>query len=521
MAARWCAILALFGFGLAASVSTGCAARARRTPKDTLVVIVDDDAVELDPRFTQKSLESKVAKLLCAGLTTVDSASMLPRPLLAASITAEDDRTWLVTIRSDARFGDGTPVTARDVAYTFQSTMDPAVGSRYRSAFTERFAAIEVVDDRTVRFRLREPLATFLTDLDYGIVSASAAAYPGQRFPHGRVVGAGPYIVRGGRIGEIDLERNPHYLDGVAPTPKIIVRTIRDTNTRLLVMVGGSGDFMQNVVRLDIVDRVARGRLKTETGPSAILTYVLVNNADPALGNARVRQAIALAIDREKIVRHKLGGHAIIATGLLPPGHWAYTGEVTKWGYDPARARQLLDEAGYPDPDGPGGAPRLRLTYKTTTDGMRVAIARAIAQQLGEVGIEVEVRSFEFGVLLADLKKRSFQLSGMQTTEIIEPDMYWPYFHSERIPTPAAPDGLNRSSYRSAEADRLIALGRRTIDREARGAIYRDLQRLMAEELPIVPLWHEDNIAILHRDVAGYVTVPHARITGLARAHKP
>src|SRR5262249_15754024 len=147
-----------------------------------------------------------------------------------------------------------------------------------------------------------------------------------------------------------------------------------------------------NAMRLDLVGRLAdKPRLRVETAPSAILTYLMMNNDDPLLADVRVRRAIALAIDREKIVAGKLAGPARIATGLIPPGHWAYTGDVPIYPHDPARARALLDEAGRrPGPEGV----RFHLVYKTSSDLMRIAVARLIAQDLADVGIAVEVRAF-------------------------------------------------------------------------------------------------------------------------------
>jgi peptide/nickel transport system substrate-binding protein len=378
-------------------------------------------------------------------------------------------------------------------------------------------------DPRKVRFHLKQPLATFLSDIDFGIVSkrAALAAGHGGRFAGGFTVGAGAYRVVSIKPAEVVLERNPYYVEGVPPLRRIVVRTVRDANARLLMLVGGSADFTQNTVRMDLVDMVAaKPRLRTETGPSALLSYLLFQNEDPILRDVRVRHAIALAIDRDKLIRGKLGGHAVRATGLIAPSHWAYSGDVPRWDYDPEAARRLLDEAGYPDPDGPGGRPRFSLTYKTSSDLFRVALARLVAAQLAAVGIAVEVRPFEFATFLNDLKKGNFQLASLQSSEVTEPDMYWVYFHSSRIPSKDFSEALNRMRYRNPEADRLIEAGRYELDGEKRKQIYARLQWLIAEDLPIVPLWHEDNVAVTNRDVEGYVVVPNARLTPIAAVRK-
>src|SRR5205814_1242013 len=139
----------------------------------------------------------------------------------------------------------------------------------------------------------------------------------------------------------------------------------------------------------------------------------------------------------------------------------------------------------------------------------RVSLARVIAAQLGEVGIAVEVRSFEFATFFADVKKGAFQLASMQTAEITEPDFYFMYFHSSWIPTPSNPDGFNRWRYRSADVDRLTTLGRSELDRDKRIAIYNEVQCVVADDVPIVPLWHEDNVVLSNKDVEGYHLMPN------------
>jgi peptide/nickel transport system substrate-binding protein len=462
----------------------------------------------VDARYAISSQDSKLVRLVSAGLTAVHSASLVPELDLAARIDRIDPVTYDVELRADARFSDGSPVLARDVVATFSSVLAPGSKSLHHKGFTERFVGFEARGERGVRFRLRTPLATFLSDLDFGILSASG-------------LGAGPY-----RLVELSstralLEASPHYHGTRPRTPRVEIKFVRDAAARLLMLVGGSADLLQNAVRMDLVEEVrGRPRVQIATAPSVLLTYLMMNNADPVLRDPRVRQAIALAIDRPSIIEAKLGGHARLATGLLPPGHWAYAADVPRWDHDAARARALLDEAGLPDPDGPGPQPRLTLVYKTSSDAFRVALARVIAAQLGAVGIAVDVRSFEFATFFADVKKGNYQIATMQTAEITEPDYYWFYFHSERIPTAASPDGGNRWRYASPALDRAVEAGRAELDPARRRALYAEAQRVVAADVPIVPLWHEDNIALANADLRGYRLTPNARLIGLVGAWK-
>ncbi|HEX7836957.1 MAG TPA: ABC transporter substrate-binding protein, partial [Kofleriaceae bacterium] len=392
----------------------------------------------------------------------------------------------------------------------------PASISGSHKMLSERLIQVEATSPRVVRFHLKAPLATFMTDIDFGIVSFHDGPPRSDR-----VIGAGPYRLRELTSTGASLEANPYYFGGPPRVARVEIKFVRDAAARLAMLVGGSADLIQNAVRLDLVSALThRPRVQIQTGHSAVLTYLMMNNDDKVLSDRRVRQAIALAIDRPAIIARKLDGLAVPATGLLPPQHWAYSGDVPRWDRDLVRARQLLDDAGLRDPDGDGPEPRLRLVYKTSADAFRVAVARVIAAQLAEVGIEVEVRSFEFATFFADVKRGAYQLASMQTTDITDPDFYFMYFHSSWIPRPSVPDGFNRWRYRNALVDRLTLAGRQELDRDHRKRIYAEVQRQVAEDVPVIPLWHEDNVVLSNRDVLGYTLTPNARLAGLRNVTK-
>lgn len=486
-----------------------CAPKTRRTPDDTLVIAIEAAMTAPDPRYAVSNWDSKLSKLIYPGLTAVDTPSQEPRMELATKATLTAPLVWDIELRTDAKFSDGSPVTAEDVAFTYESMLAEDSDSLWHKGFSERFSRVEAVGPHLVRFHLKEPLATFLTDIDIGIVSKA------------HQLGAGPYVLDELTTLHAVLGVNPHFYGAKPKLPHVEIKFVRDASARLLMIVGGSVDLIQNGVRLDLLDDVReQPRVQLQTGRSVILSYLMMNNADPVMKDPRVRQAIALAIDRPAIVAAKFGGRAVLASGLLPPGHWAYADDVTKWNRDLPRARQLLDEAGLRDPDGPGPLPRVKLVYKTSSDAFRVSVARVIAAQLAEVGLDVEVRSFEFATFFSDVKKGTYQMASMQTSEITEPDFYFMYFHQSRIPSKDNPDGGNRWRYVNPEVDRLTALGRHELDRDRRREIYGQVQRLVAADVPIVPLWHEDNVVLSNVDVQGYVLSPNARLGGLPSAYK-
>lgn len=490
-----------------------CSCGAPRPPADEIVVLIEQTIGDIDPRFATTSYGAKISRLICAPLVSLDNPRSDLQMELAESVTQENPVTYLVRLR-DARFSNGRPVTSRDVRWTLENTIDAKTRSPFRASYS-RISKIDVIDQRTVRIHLREPHAPFVTDLDIGIVQERTRV----KQP---LVGAGPFLLVSRNEDAIVLERNPHYFAGHVTPRRVVIRVIRDDNARLLALVGGSADLTQNTVPPPLVGAVARNPdLRVISEPSNSLTYVGLNLTEPTLERVLVRRAIAHAIDRERIIRTKFRGRARLATGMLSPDHWAYNGDVPTYRYDPERARQLLDEAGFKDPDGDGPHPRFRMVYKTSANRFRVALARVIAAQLSAVGIETEVRSYEFATLFDDIKRGNFQIVTLQVTEVGEPQYLSKFFHSQSIPTPERPDaGNNRWRYVNATLDKLLEQGRQAASRSERIRAYQQAQWILAADVPIVPLYHEDNVAVTRREVEGFQPIPNTRFARLWQTRK-
>jgi peptide/nickel transport system substrate-binding protein len=502
-------------------------------PSDELVVLIEQPPKNIDPRYRTTSYDLKLSFLCYARLVSVDDDTLEPKLELAQRVTvlpkdpAHPGQLRFEVELRPARFADGSEVTAADVAYTIERLADEKTGSapmRRRFAESGLVVPIEVVSERTVRFTLAHEHASFLTDLDFGIFRRGTAEPTTKRPSEGGMpIGAGPFVLVS-EVGEVTrMVRNPNYYGGAPAFKRLTVRVVRDANSRLLSLVGGSADLTQNTVSPLLFEAVNKwhSRLQLSTGPSALVNYLGMNNEDAHLRDPRVRRALALSIDRERIVRTKLHGKATLATGMLAPFHWAYHAPEQPLRYDPAEAMRLLDEAGFPDPDGPGPRPRFTLQFKTSTDALSVAIARTIAAQLAEVGIGVELRPLEFHLFLSDVKKGNYQLYTLSSSEIAEPNVYRNFFHSEFIPTAQNLDaGLNRMRYRNAEVDALLDEGQREMSRDKRRLIYARVQEILARDLPLLPLWHPDNVVVSRRIVQGFHMWPSAQLTGLATAYK-
>jgi peptide/nickel transport system substrate-binding protein len=221
------------------------------------------------------------------------------------------------------------------------------------------------------------------------------------------------------------------------------------------------------------------------------MTYIGLNLEAPVLADPRVRAALAHAIDRKALIDAKVAGRALLASGFLPPRHWAES-PFPGHDYDPARARALLDAAGkVPSANGE----RLRITLRCGSDRARVSMARAIAAMLGAVGVRMEVRPTEMATMLAALSRGQFEAAFLQVPEVVEPHLLSWFFGSDHIPGPGV-EGANRWRLRSGALDEALEQGRLTSNRERRLAAYRVAHQVLHDELPVIPLWHEDVVVI-------------------------
>jgi len=462
-------------------------------------VIVANDAETLDPRYVSDSVGMRATRLVHAGLVRLDPDTLAPRPYLARSWRWTDPLTLEVQLRDDVRFHSGAPLRPADVVATLRAFGSPRVASRHAhlvAAITEAREA----GPHMVVVRLGKPYATLLTDLELPILRADQAESPPD--PRGGLDGLGPYTVA--RVERGDLLLTP--AEGAAlprPAHAVELRTIHDENARALRLEAGRADVAVNLVSPTLLPALAsQPGLAVVSRPGSNLTYVVVQEEQAPLGDPRVRRALSLAIDRATLCATLFGGHAQPASGLVAPAHWAHT-EAPPLAFDPAGARALLAEA---------GATHLRVSILTSTERLRGDVARVLAQELGDVGVDAEVVPLELGTMLARMDAGEFHLAVLQLPEMSEPDVLRHFLHSASIP----PAGANRGRVRDDLLDALLDEGEREPDPLARRSIYAKLEAREREQMDWIALWYEDQVAVTSERARAFVPSAEGRWLGLA-----
>jgi peptide/nickel transport system substrate-binding protein len=465
----------------------------------TLVMIIESSPTNLDPRVGLDAQSERIDDLIFDDLLTRDDHLQL-RPGLAERWDMPNPLTYVFHLHQDVKFHDGRPLTARDVKWTFDSLLQGKIRSTKSTVY--RFVDhIEARDDYTVVFHLKEPFAALLWNLSDGAIGI--VPYGSGDEVSRQPIGSGPFrFVSAEQDKEVLLARNDNYWGTKPNLARVRFMVVPDNTTRALELRKGSADIVINALPSDMVFTLERDpKLAVLHAPGTIMAYMAFNLRDPILKQVLVRQALAYAIDRRPLVEHLMGGFARLANSVLPPESWAYNGNVPAYNHDPERARQLLDRAGYPAVNGV----RFHLTMKTSTEESTRLMVAVLQQQLRDVGIALDIRTFESATFYSDVTRGLFQLYSMRWSGGNEdPDIFEYLFHSAKFP----PNGANRGYFSDPRVDALIDQARREPDQKARKQIYAELQLILTEQVPYIDLWYLDNVLIHSKRVRNLTLNP-------------
>jgi peptide/nickel transport system substrate-binding protein len=467
---------------------SGC---SKKPDPSTVTMLIESSPTSLDPRIGTDAQAEHIDSLLFDALVRRDENFGL-QPFLATTWENSDPLTWNFHLRTDARFHDGRPLTSRDVKFTIDSILNGTVISVKAGSF-QTLDHIDAPDPATVVFHLKTPdpaLPFNLCDGAMGIVPYGSGRDFG-RHP----IGSGPFTYVSQQLDrDVVIARAPSYWGTLPNIPRVRFAVVPDVTTRALELEKGSADIESNALSADEVYALRRDpHLVVEHGPGTVLNYIVFNTRDPILRDPRVRTAIALAINRPLLIEALYRGQARLAESLLPPHHWAWTSDTAQHAYDPAAANALLDQAGHPR--GPGGI-RFHLGMKTSNDETVRVTAAAVQEQLAQIGIALDLRSYEPATFLADLTRGAFQLAPSRWIGGNEnPDMFRYIYASATFP----PHGANRGFYSSPEMDRLIADATSASSRQQQIADYVRIQQIAARDLPSLNLWYLDSVIVHNR----------------------
>lgn len=481
---------------------------------DWLVFHLNGEPRTLNPISVEGSLEGRRVYMRNIFETLlyydVDADHVKLVPVLAESMAQSADGLQItVKLKEDIWFSDGVPVTADDVIFTYETISNPAVDAANIRNYYANFRKVIKIDDRTVKFILDElywktieSVGVFEVMPKHIYEFSDPAEFNNRR---SNPVGSGPYVFEKWDVGqEIVLRRNENYWGEKPRIKKLVFRIITNSTAALQSLRSHGIDFMEPSSEqfADVgtdEDFNKQFYVLDYWEPSGGYAFIAWNFKTPFFSDKRVRLAMTLITDRKSVVEHLLKGYSRIVTGPFYIYGRQSDPNVKPWPYDPAKARQLLDEAGWVDTDGDGIRDRdgvaFRFKYSYPAGSTTVErIAKLLRDSAEKVGVEVVADPLEWSIFIERLNERNFQAATLSWGGTIESDPYQ-IWHSSQIKG----RGNNFISFNNPQADRLIAQARRTLDEEKRYALYHQFHRLLHEAQPYTFLITRPTLALIDR----------------------
>lgn len=432
-----------------------------------IIVGMEGSPSTLNPIFAQDAYSVRVLSLIYDGLLRMDPKL---RFCLAEKLEI-NGRTIIVRLRKGVKFHDGEELTSDHVVCTINTVKESA--SPRASAF-RYVSKVEPISRYEFKIVLEKEFAPILAALAQPIFSK-------------KLSGTGPFILESFIPGEkVVLRRNPEYFLGAPKIEKLVIRIIPDDITRVLELKKGGVDILINSVPYHI----NLDGFKVYVSDSMNFSYIALNTRRLS---KKVRLAIAHAIDRDAIIKGILFNFATKAESIFPKWHWAFY-PAYKYEYNPELARKLIEES----------SSESTIIYKTSTNKLSLRIARAIEFYLERIGLDVKLIPKEFTTFFSEIQKGFYDIHTLTWVGIIEPDILRFIFHSDSIP----PIGANRTFYENLYLDKILEMAAFTSDVDLRRKLYIESQKIIAEDVPYIYLWHLKDVVAANPKINGIKPIP-------------
>ncbi len=465
------------------------------TPGGFLYAAQEVDPVSLDPHNRSNFSSFQAFEHLYESLVAYDKSLNIV-PSLAQSWTTPDATTYVFTLRRGVRFHDGSELVADDVKYSMDRVLDPRTASPWGGIVKPFIDRVEVVDRHTVRIRLTKPYPPLLGWFAYrrgsGIVKAGSAEKLNFAI---QANGTGPFALKE-YVPESHVIYTKHrgywesglpYLDG------FMFKVLTQEDARIAGLLTRSLDYaflsqegsdrLKGVAHVNVVRSLRAWVAMLRTNPSR-----------KPWNDVRVRQALALALDRKAIIDKAAGGAAVLS-GFIPAGYgdWFTSAEKLPWRHEPERARRLLAEAGYPQ--------GFRTTIKASPQYPEfVSAAVVIAEGLKQSGIDAQIIQMEWGQFVRETGATGGNNYDLAITAFVfrhDPDGYFRFYYHSKDP--------NNPGYLNPKVDDIMDKAVTSADRRERKRLYVELERVLFDEVPYIPLYTSYKVEAFQRRVKGYV----------------
>ncbi len=459
-------------------------------------------------RFNQ--VDRDLCSLLFSGLTRFDENGSVVPDLAERWEISPDGKTYTFYLRKDVRWHDRTPFTSDDVVFTVNAMQAADFPGSQEVADFWRNVTVQAVGDYEVRFTLKEPFAPFLEYTTVGILPrhlySDSMGKAMLSSPYNlRPIGTGPFKLTKITGEGIVLEPFSEYYGPIPKLAQLQFRFYPDYPSALAALEKGDVDALPYLDPADVAKLKANDKLNVYSAPDYLRYAVLfLNSSTPIFKDKSVRQAVAYAINKDRIVQTVMDGQALPGKGPISPGSWAFDPKANSYSYDPKKAEELLDSAGWHRSSSNGVRKKdgqtLSFVILTNDNKRRIKAGEMVAEDLRAVGFKTEVQALPWADLLKDyMSNRTFIAAiAEQWLLTADPDLY-SLWDSSQIGN----GGFNFSGLNNARVDQLLEEGRRSVDKNQRIALYSEFQQIWADEAPAVILYYPEFSWAVSKNIKG------------------
>ena len=472
----------IFSFLAATTVAVALSPPGVAMAQDkTLKVRFYDDPAGFDPSNIFRIENENIAFNIFSGLTTYDSKTGNIVPDLAESWSTDDNQTWAFKLRKGVKWQKGYgDFTAADVVYSFNRIRDPKTASTY-AAELANLDKIETPDDYTVLIRLKTPDGNFLHQVaNYHqgqIVNKKAIEDAGDKV-RWNPVGTGPFYLDFIDVNSrIILKRHKDYFKGPAPIDTIVFQIIKDENTSAIALRNGEVDLVMRANREEVLDTLKKEGFKMNKVENYAVALKVLNPSFKPLSDLRVRQAIAHAIDYDTINQATAPSQQTVAYNLLLPWMDVYSDNITKYKFDPEKAKKLLSEAGYPK--------GFTVKHLNTSAQGVTELQQFEIDYLSKVGITMKMELVDTPTFNQKRNAGDFEFATRLLPAVNPDTILFNYLH----PANASPKGLNGAKYDNPKLTALLEGARAEVDPKKRKDMYAEVQKIAMADLYYLPMY--------------------------------
>ena len=460
-------------------------ALAKTNSQNFITLALSQSPATLDPRRASDAMGMRLGNLIFQSLVRIDSNLNIQPDLALRWEIHQNQYTFLIP--KNIQFSNQRYLQKEDIEFSFKEYTSP------RNPFYSSFKIIQNVQVQNdaknfkLTFSLKNPSATFLsTDLSLLKILPRKEILENESLFQKKWIGTGPFEF---------ISQNDHqiHLRNKKTSQNIFFKIIRDDLTRYQKLLKKEIDIVQNELPYLKVDKLLKKNLPYDLVQKEGLSvnYLIFNLKDSLFKNKQARKTVALGLNIPPIIRYKFKNYVTPATSILPSQSIFFNSDLAPLVHQAQKAKDIINKNNWK---------QKKITLTSSNNREVISYVRVIAQQLRDIGFQVQVKSYEWGTFYGDLNKGNFQIAFLRWTGVLDPDIYRIAFHSSERP----PRGRNRSFYVNPVLDELLEKGRQESQLQKRIELYKEVQQIIQSDLPIIPLWHNQQISFVKKNIQGY-----------------